>query len=175
MPFRRSFQPKKALGWTPDPLLRLASIVPPDAARLEELAARLKFSNTEVAYLRAWAKAAPVNDEISAAAFEKLLYRDGPDGIVVRLKLALGVARGKAENGSFDEMSRSARLSKLLDHARIWKKPQFPLNGGDVMATGIPAGPKVGEILSTLENQWVEENFVSDRAALLARLSKIAG
>jgi poly(A) polymerase len=43
------------------------------------------------------------------------------------------------------------------------------------MATGIPAGPKVGEILSTLENQWVEENFVSDRAALLARLSKIAG
>jgi poly(A) polymerase len=72
-------------------------------------------------------------------------------------------------------MSRSARLSKLLDHARIWKKPQFPLNGADVMATGIQAGPKVGEILSTLENQWVEENFVSDRAALLARLSEIAG
>jgi poly(A) polymerase len=166
---------EKALGWEPDPLLRLASIIPPDPARLEELAARLKFSNAEAAYFRAWAKAAPVNDEISAAAFEKLLYRNGADGIIVRLKLALGVARGKAENGSFDEMSRSARLSKLLDHARIWKKPQFPLNGADVMATGIQAGPKVGEILSTLENQWVEENFVSDRAALLARLSEIAG
>ncbi len=166
---------EKALGWTPDPLLRLASIIPPDPARLEELAARLKFSNAEAAYFRAWAKAAPVNDEISAAAFEKLLYRNGADGIIVRLKLALGVARGKAENGSFDEMSRSARLSKLLDHARIWKKPQFPLNGADVMATGIQAGPKVGEILSTLENQWVEENFISDRAALLARLSEIAG
>ncbi|MGO4610874.1 hypothetical protein AB4142_31550, partial [Variovorax sp. 2RAF20] len=89
---------------------------------------------------KAWAKAAPVNDEISAAAFEKLLYRNGTDGIVVRLKLALGVARGKAEGGSFDEMSRSARLSKLLDRANIWKKPQFPLSGADVMAAGIQAG-----------------------------------
>ncbi len=166
---------EKALGWAPDPLLRLAAIVPPDAARLEALAARLKLSNAEAAYFRAWAKAAPVNDEISTAGFERLLYRNGTEGIVVRLELALGVARGKAEGGSFDEMSRSARLSKLLDHARLWKKPQFPLNGADVMAAGIPAGPKVGEILSTLENQWVEENFVSDRAALLARLTEIAG
>ncbi|MGR9171473.1 CCA tRNA nucleotidyltransferase [Rhizobium sp. KDH_Rht_773_N] len=166
---------EKALGWAPDPLLRLAAIVPPDAARLEALAARLKLSNAEAAYFKAWAKAAPVNDEISTAGFERLLYRNGTEGIVVRLKLALGVARGKAEGGSFDEMSRSARLSKLLDHARLWKKPQFPLNGADVMAAGIPAGPKVGEILSTLENQWVEENFVSDRAALLARLTEIAG
>jgi poly(A) polymerase len=166
---------EKALGWAPDPLLRLAAIVPPDAARLEALAARLKLSNAEAAYFKAWAKAAPVNDEISTAGFERLLYRNGTEGIVVRLKLALGVARGKAEGGSFDEMSRSARLSKLLDHARLWKKPQFPLNGADVMAAGIPAGLKVGEILSTLENQWVEENFVSDRAALLARLTEIAG
>ncbi len=166
---------EKALGWAPDPLLRLAAIVPPDAARLEALAARLKLSNAEAAYFKAWAKAAPVNDEISTAGFERLLYRNGTEGIVVRLKLALAVARGKAEGGSFDEMSRSARLSKLLDHARLWKKPQFPLNGADVMAAGIPSGPKVGEILSTLENQWVEENFVSDRAALLARLTEIAG
>ncbi len=165
---------EKALGWAPDPLLRLAAIVPPDVARLEVLAARLKLSNAEAAYFKSWAKAAPVNDEISAGGFERLLYRNGTDGIIVRLKLALGVARGKAE-GSFEEMSRSARLSKLLDHALIWKKPQFPLNGGDVMAAGVPTGPKVGEILSALENQWVEEGFGPDRAALLARLSEIAG
>lgn len=163
---------EQALDWVPDPLLRLASIIPPDVARLDAMAARLKLSNAEAAYFKDWAKAAPVNDEISAAGFERLLYRNGTDGIIVRLKLALAVARGKAE-GSFEEMSRSARLSKLLDHAYAWRKPQFPLNGGDVMAAGIQAGPKVGEILSTLESRWVEENFVSDRAALLARLSEI--
>lgn len=165
---------EQALDWAPDPLLRLASIIPPDVARLDTMATRLKLSNAEATYFKDWARSAPVNDEISAAGFERLLYRNGTDGIIVRLKLALGVARGKAE-GSFEEMSRSARLSKLLDHARMWKKPQFPLNGGDVMALGVEPGPTVGKILSTLENQWVEENFISDRATLLARLSEITG
>ncbi|RFB92818.1 CCA tRNA nucleotidyltransferase [Rhizobium leguminosarum bv. trifolii] len=162
---------ERALGWKPDPLLRLAAIVPPDAARLEALAARLKLSNAEAATLKAWAMAAPVNDDMSSAAFERLLYRNGAEGITTRLKLALGVARGKAE-GDFDEMARSARLTKLLDQAATWKKPQFPLNGGDVMSAGIASGPRVGELLAGLENQWVEENFVSDRAALLARLQE---
>ncbi|OWV90464.1 poly(A) polymerase [Rhizobium sp. N122] len=162
---------EKALGWRPDPLLRLAAIVPPDAARLEALAARLKLSNAEAATLKAWAMAAPVNDDMSSAAFERLLYRNGAEGITTRLKLALGVARGKAE-ADFDEMARSARLTKLLDQAANWKKPQFPLNGGDVMSAGIASGPRVGELLAGLENQWVEENFISDRAALLARLQE---
>ena len=162
---------EKALGWAPDPLLRLAAIVPPDAGRLEGLAARLKLANAEAAFLKAWAMAAPVNDDMSSAAFERLLYRNGADGITTRLKLALGVARGKAE-GDFDEMARSARLTNLLDQAASWKKPQFPLNGGDVMAVGIPSGPRVGELLAGLENQWVEENFVANRAALLARLQE---
>ncbi|MBX4888381.1 CCA tRNA nucleotidyltransferase [Rhizobium bangladeshense] len=164
---------EKALGWAPDPLLRLAAIVPPDAVRLEALAARLKLSNAEAAALKAWAIEAPVNDELSPAAFERLLYRNGPDGIVTRLKLALGVSRGKAEV-DLGEMARSARLGKLLDKATTWKKPQFPVNGGDVIAAGIASGPRVGELLAVLENQWVEENFASDRAALLARLKEHA-
>ncbi|MBB2673588.1 UNVERIFIED_ORG: poly(A) polymerase [Rhizobium esperanzae] len=160
---------EKALGWAPDPLLRLAAIVPPDAARLEALAARLKLSNAEAATVKAWAMTAPVNDEMSSAAFEQLLYRNGAEGIMTRLKLALGVARGKAE-GDLGEMARSARLCKLLDRAMKWKKPQFPVSGADVIAAGIPSGPRVGELLGSLENQWVDENFASDRAALLARL-----
>jgi poly(A) polymerase len=43
------------------------------------------------------------------------------------------------------------------------------------MAAGVDSGPRVGEILSTLENQWVEESFFSDRATLLARLTEIVG
>jgi poly(A) polymerase len=164
---------EKALGWKPDPLLRLAAIVPPDAARLDALAVRLRLSNAEATALRAWARAAPVNDEIAGAAFDRLLYRNGADGIATRLRLALAVARGKAE-GSFEEMSRSARLSKLLERAVSWKKPQFPIGGSDVMAAGIPAGPQVGKALAKLENQWVDENFAPDRATLLARLKQFA-
>ncbi|WP_112436409.1 CCA tRNA nucleotidyltransferase [Rhizobium sp.] len=161
---------EKALGWTPDPLLRLAAIVPPDAKRLEAMAARLKLANAEAAVFKAWANAAPINDEMSMAAFDRLLYRNGAEGITTRLKLALAVARGKAE-GDMAEMARSARLNKLFDHAAAWVKPSFPVNGGDVMAAGIPSGRQVGETLAALEQQWVEENFASDRAILLARLS----
>ncbi|MBB3963658.1 CCA tRNA nucleotidyltransferase [Rhizobium metallidurans] len=161
---------EKALRWTPDPLLRLASIVPPDAKRLEAMAARLKLANAEAAVFKAWANAAPINDEMSMAAFDRLLYRNSAEGITTRLRLALAVARGKAE-GDMAEMARSARLNRLLDHANAWVKPSFPVNGGDVMAAGIAAGRQVGETLAALEHQWVEENFASDRATLLARLS----
>jgi poly(A) polymerase len=163
---------EKAVGWAPDPLLRLAAIIPPDAERLEKMAARLRLSNAEAAYLTAWAAAPAVNDEISAAAFDRLLYRSGAEGVITRLKLALSVARGKAE-GDMSEMSRSARLGRLLAQALAWKKPPFPIGGGDVISKGIPPGPRVGEALAKLENQWVEENFAADRATLLARLNDL--
>ncbi|MBW9115309.1 CCA tRNA nucleotidyltransferase [Rhizobium cauense] len=163
---------ERALDWKSDPLLRLAAIIPPDADRLEKMAARLKLANAEAAHLKAWAKAPVVDDELSSAAFARLLYRHGSDGIKTRLKLALATARGKAE-GDMQEMARSARLGKLLDLAENWKKPQFPINGTDVMDTGIAAGKQVGETLSALENLWIEENFTSDRAALLARLTDL--
>jgi poly(A) polymerase len=165
---------EKTLAWKPDPLLRLAAIIPPDADRLEKMAARLKLANAEAAWFKAWAKAPVINDELSSAALSRLLYRHGSDGINTRLKLALATARGKAE-GDTQEMARSARLGKLLELADNWKKPQFPINGGDVMAAGVPAGKQVGETLSVLENAWIEENFIPDRAALLARLKDLVG
>jgi poly(A) polymerase len=160
---------ERALGWKPDPLLRLAAMVPPDLARLEKMAARLKLANAETAFFKAWANAPPVDDDISTAALDRLLYRSGTDGTLARLRLSLAAARGKAES-DLSEMSRSARLGRLLDHAQGWKKPSFPLNGSDVMANGVPSGKRVGEILTSLESRWIEENFASDRAALLARL-----
>ncbi|EPE97906.1 CCA tRNA nucleotidyltransferase [Rhizobium grahamii] len=160
---------EKALDWRPDPLLRVAAIVPPDAERLEKMASRLKLANAEAAYFKAWSKVPVVNDELSFSAFARLLYRYGAEGIKTRLKLALATARGKAE-GDMQEMARSARLGNLLNQAENWKKPQFPINGGDVMDVGVAAGKKVGEMLSSLEDFWVEQNFSPDRAALLARL-----
>lgn len=163
---------EQALGWTPQALLRLAAIVPPDAERLEALADRLRMSKSDAGYLLGWAKAPKVADGIADVAFDRLLYRNGADGIVVQLKLALAAARTKVEDG-IEAMQKAARLQVLLARAASWTKPVFPLTGADVLATGIAAGPKVGEILSTLEHQWVEGNFASDRATLIARLGKI--
>ncbi|SCB09970.1 CCA tRNA nucleotidyltransferase [Rhizobium hainanense] len=164
---------EQALKWPAEPLLRLAAIVPPDAERLARLAERLRLSKAEGAYLHAWANSPIIKDDIAEAAFDRLLYRHDPSGVAVRLKLALAVARTKAED-DFEEMARVARLGRLLERIAKWKKPGFPLNGADALAAGVSAGPRVGELLGKLEQEWLDGNFTMSRANLLARLKDLA-
>jgi poly(A) polymerase len=164
---------EQALGWAPDPLLRLAAIVPPDAARLVKLAERLRLSKAEAAFLANWAEAPAVKDDLAEPALDRLLYRYDAGGIGVQLKLSLAVARAKAE-GDIGEMARSARLTRLLERVTAWKKPIFPLGGADALASGIMPGPRVGEALAHLEQQWLDSNFSLDRAALLLRLKALS-
>ncbi|KQQ71339.1 poly(A) polymerase [Rhizobium sp. Leaf321] len=161
-----------ALGWTPDPLLRLASIVPPDAERLAAMAKRLRFSNADAAKLAVWASAPAIPDEVTDVGFDRLLYRNGVAGMVARVKLALSSARAAAE-GDPMAMRKSARLSVLLKRAEGYAKPVFPIAGADVLSAGVPAGKRVGEILKQIEDFWVERNFNPDRAALATRLDEI--
>ncbi len=165
---------EQALHWTPDPLLRLAAIVPPDAERLEELAKRLRLSNADAARLQEWARAPALPDEITDVGFNRLLYRHGPVGLSMRLKLSLAAARLLAESDPH-AMRKAARLSVLLERCAGYQKPVFPLSGSDVLAAGVPAGKRVGEVLGSLENVWVERNFSLDRAALTARLHEMVG
>ncbi len=160
---------ERAFSWKPDPLLRLAAIVPPDAERLEAMAERLRLSKAEAAYFSRWAKAPAVAATTVDTACDRLLYRHGVEGIVVGLRLALATARRKSE-GDPALLSETASLRRLLARAEAFKRPSFPLNGGDVLKAGVPAGPRVGEILGELENLWVERNFTLDRANLVARL-----
>jgi poly(A) polymerase len=71
-------------------------------------------------------------------------------------------------------MSRSARLFSLLKRAEGFVRPVLPIKGSDVLAAGIPAGPKVGEILGKLEEGWIASQFNLSREDLLARLETLA-
>lgn len=163
---------EQRLRWKPDPLLRLAAMVPPDAGRLEVLAKRLKLSNAEAARLAAWANSPILPDEVTDVGFDRLLYRHGTEGLATRLKLSLAGLNGAAE-GDPVAMRKSARLYDLLDRAENYVKPVFPLSGADVVAAGVPAGKRVGEILNELENLWVERNFALNRTELTARLNEM--
>ncbi|AAK87992.2 poly(A) polymerase [Agrobacterium tumefaciens] len=160
---------EQALGWAADPMLRLAAIVPPDRERLAALAARLRLSKAEAAYLTHWASAPAVDPEMKETALDRLLYRQGVEAVKTRLKLALASARADLSAGD-TAMHKVARLSTLLTRAEKFRKPGFPLSGADVMAAGVEAGPKVGEVLKSLEEKWIDVNFSLDRAALTARL-----
>ncbi|MDO1582304.1 CCA tRNA nucleotidyltransferase [Rhizobium oryzicola] len=161
-----------SLGWAPNPLLRLAAIVPPDEVRLADLAKRLRLSNADAAVLKAWAQAPAANADLAETALDRQLYKSGATGPVMRLMLALASARVAAE-ASDDEMRKAAKLSMLLKRAEKFKKPSFPLSGADLIAEGVQAGPEMGRLLSELEALWVERNFTLDRNALLEKLKDL--
>ncbi|QTK80862.1 CCA-adding enzyme [Agrobacterium tumefaciens] len=160
---------EQALGWAVEPMLRLAAIVPPDRERLAALSARLRLSKAEASYLSNWASAPAADPDLKDTALDRLLYRQGVDGMKARLKLALAAARADISAGD-TAMQKVARFSTLLARAEKFQKPAFPLSGADVMAAGVEAGPKVGNVLKSLEEKWIDVNFSLDRAALTARL-----
>ncbi|HEY4191959.1 MAG TPA: CCA tRNA nucleotidyltransferase [Mesorhizobium sp.] len=159
------------LGWTPDPLARLEAIVPPDTARMKALAGRLKFSTREAERLKRWSLTGAVEPKTTEAELAKRLYRGDSQAIVDRLQLSLASARARAagDGGAMDEkaMMETGGLSRLLAFAQKWEKPIFPLKGADLSALGAEPGPKLGSVLKSLENDWIEANFTLDRGALL--------
>jgi len=156
------------LGWKPDPLLRLESIVPPDAERMKLLATRLKFSTRESDRLWNWASEAPPLAETGDLELRKRLYFGEPEGIADRLRLSLASARAKAvsDDGALKD---AAGFSRQLKIAETWAKPAFPLKGSDLIALGLEAGPQLGQALRNLEKGWVDSGFVLDRQALLEK------
>ncbi|WP_411032943.1 CCA tRNA nucleotidyltransferase [Shinella sp. BYT-45] len=164
---------EKAFGWKPDALLRLAAIVPPDRERLKTLAGRLRLSKAEAAALDHWAAAPQIAPKLAETAFDRLLYRHGPQGLTMRLKLALSSARARGL-GDGEALAFAGLCQRLLARAEKWRKPSFPLTGADVLAAGVPAGPKVGSVLDAIEDEWVAGNFHDGRAKLLARLEVLA-
>lgn len=162
---------EKDLGWTPDPLLRLEAIVPPDAQRTKTLAERLKLSGSEAERLRHWALTGAVEPKISEAELAKKLYRGDRQGFVDRLRLSLASARARAVEDN-DALLEAGGFSRLLAYAGKWQKPDFPLKGADLTTLGVSPGPKLGETLKNLEREWVESGFALDRGALLKRAAK---
>jgi poly(A) polymerase len=155
-----------ALALVPDGILRLAPLaveVPEDADRLAE---RLRLANDERARLGRAAERmpelGPAAPEATARAY---LYAAGPAAFRDRALIAW--ARSGDAPGSEAWRRRLALPER-------WPPPRFPLGGADVLALGVPAGPRVGESLRGLEAWWIAGDFAADETALRARLAEIA-
>jgi len=49
-----------------------------------------------------------------------------------------------------------------------WTSPRFPLKAADLMARGVPTGPRLGAALKAAEEAWIAAGFPADPAALAA-------
>jgi poly(A) polymerase len=146
-----------------DPLLRLAALIEVDGEGAVTLAARLRFSNIWRNRLHNLSPPRPIDPQGDVRTQRRALYRLGVERYRDIAELIT------AEGG----MSRS-RLTELLDLAGGWTPPVFPLAGRDVIALGIPAGERVGRLLSAMHDWWEEGDFAADRAACLVHLRSLA-
>ncbi|MEM8725025.1 MAG: CCA tRNA nucleotidyltransferase [Pseudomonadota bacterium] len=117
----------------PDPLRRLAALLPPSPEIAEIVAARLRLSKAQRARLISAAERQVQDAERPQA----LAYRLTPVFAVDRLLLLGQDARGIAD----------------------WEPPRFPLKGGTIVAKGVAAGPEVARILQAVERCWIAEGF----------------
>ena len=151
--------------FTPDPLLRLAALLPNDVSVADAVAAKLKLSNTQALRLADIAGAKEkIVSYLSVKEVRKLLYRIdiGPFKDRVFLKWA-----DDAKN------SNAVQWRMLLAVADAWERPRFPLSGREVMLAGVPEGPLVGKILAEVEDWWVDADFTEDEFSLAERLKAV--
>ncbi len=128
-----------------DPLRRLAALLPALSPVAETVASRLRLSRAQRERLSCVAARKPQDQYASRA----LAYRKGRECAVDRVLLA---------GGSLNKLSG-------------WEIPEFPLKGGEIVARGIEAGPKIAHIRYAVEDRWVEEQF-PDRARVEAILDE---
>jgi poly(A) polymerase len=118
----------------PDPIRRLAALMPADPILADAVAVRLRLSKVQRKRLKS-AAARTETDTINPRA---LTYWLGRDGAIDRLLL---LNEGK------------------LDAITNWHPPILPLTGGAIVARGVKMGPEVARLLKAVEQQWVAEGF----------------
>ncbi|MBI1251903.1 MAG: CCA tRNA nucleotidyltransferase [Alphaproteobacteria bacterium] len=149
----------------PDALTRLAALLADERAA-RALAQRLKVSNEEKDRLTAAMGRAPrIVSFLSPKEVRRALYVLGKETFADRVKLAW------AEEGNPKTVPQ---WRALLAMAESWLRPKLPLTGEEVMAAGVPAGPKIGQALREVEAWWIDSDFPDDKLSVVERLKAVA-
>jgi len=126
----------------PSPSLRLAALLPADAAIAEKVGARLKLSNK--ARKRMVAALTPPPPHAHA---RELAFRIGSESAVDHLLL------------------REEDPMQDLALVRDWQAPDFPVGGKDLLALGVTPGPQIARLLGRIREEWIAAGFPSAETA----------
>ncbi len=154
---------ERAVDAAPEALRRLACLLRAGGGGAEaaaRAAARLRFSKAMRERLCALvAPAIPVKADLDEAGLRRALYRAGAETVRDLALLAWA-----------ETPERGPAFAALIEAAKDWRAPAFPLRGADALAAGAKPGPELGRLLAAIEDDWVAGGCRDDRAALLKAL-----
>ena len=127
---------ESAAAIEPDPIRRLAALLPRDPAIADAVAARLRLSK------KARKRLAAAADPDLAANPRALAYWVGTETATDRLLLAGQPAEAATIAG--------------------WPRPRLPISGGRLIKLGLTEGPAVATALKSIERAWVAAGFPAD-------------
>ncbi|PZR15179.1 MAG: CCA tRNA nucleotidyltransferase [Azospirillum brasilense] len=151
-----------AAGLPPDPVLRLAALLPPGARGAGgRIARRLRFSNEERDVLEGLTDREPLPDP-------------APDDDSLRRWLSLRDDTGAPIREAWLAELRDGRdRAALRARMAAMPVPRFPLQGRDALAMGVPPGPQLGRMLRMVEEWWREGGCRADAGACRMRLTEL--
>jgi poly(A) polymerase len=147
-------------------LVRLAALLRPPPAEPEtsrRVAGRWRLSNRDAERLLALSADALPTLRASPAARGRDLHRLGKERYADLARIAAAEQAGRTGRG----------LAEALAAAAAWQPKRLPVDGDDIIALGVPAGPRVGALLAALEAWWADRDFAPDRAACLAEARRL--
>jgi len=140
----RRFEAVISRGAPVDALLRVAALLDGD---VEGFGERLKLSHEELEFLLAVKAPLGLAPGVGEEDVRRALAEMPAEILLARSYLA------QDEGAGWDE---------LRGRLRAMERPVFPLQGRDVLAMGVEAGPRVGEVLAEARAWWMAGGCTGD-------------
>lgn len=144
----------------PDPVWRLAALAVMVEQDAERLRGHLRLSNEEhrklAAYARLLAALKTWPLPLDAMAVRRLVAEHGAE--------TLSVVLAAIEGEPAPVIGPDVRDALLRYRTGAEPVPVFPLRGADLVAGGIPKGPRIGEMLARARQAWLAEGCRTDEA-----------
>ena len=92
----------------------------------------------------------------SETNIKKLVYLTSKEEVVDLLLFSLLI----------NDKMKNSEIEELIKFVNNFKIPKFPISGNYLKKYGYESGPKLGEKLKSLENKWIENDFILDEKCM---------
>ena len=70
--------------------------------------------------------------------------------------------------------TKTLSIEKLIDFVNSCKIPKFPISGDYLKKYGYQTGRELGKKLKSLEEKWIENNFIIEKKTVEKSLDKVS-